>query len=233
MLVKTLCLTGPAGHPMSDALAALGAKARRDVPGLQLVQVDEVVRQIPTDYLAGDKPPGLMGEASKITASMDFHFADAKAAQAAQASPAWASLMKDVAAIATPLFSLDSEPNIAVALRGTSVDGGFRRWLLLTRRAETVEGFREAWFGRHAGFVRHLPLLEGYVQNLVKARYDAAGKPLAYDALPVDGIAEVCYASEDDMNTSYASKEREPLKDDGVSLNRHVVTVLVQGRVVR
>lgn len=234
MLIKTLCLASRVG---ADAPAALGAAAQaalRSLPGLRQVQVNRVVRQIPTDYIDNDRPySGVVAQADSIDVALDLWFADAATAAQAAAAPAWAALMQGVQAAADMLFALDSEPHIPVPLKNSSEDGGFRRWLLLTRKPATREAFREAWFIRHANFVKELPLLDGYVQNLVSARYDAAGKPVPYEALPIDGIAEVCYADEAAMNTSYASPEREPLKGDGAALNARVSTLLVQGRVYR
>jgi len=81
--------------------------------------------------------------------------------------------------------------------------------------------------------VRELPQLDGYVQGLVSARYDAAGAPVDYAAMPIDGIAEVCFADEAAMNASYASDARLPLRDDGRELMARVSTLLVQGRAYR
>src|SRR5690606_23226244 len=120
----------------------------------------------------------------EIGLTLEWHFDDPAAARAAQASPVWEGLLKEVGAAAPVLFSLEAEPHLAVPLTEVGKNGGFRRWLLLKRNAPTQEGFRDAWFGRHASLVRHLPRLEGYVQNLVTARYDANGQPAAYEALP-------------------------------------------------
>jgi hypothetical protein len=235
MFVKTLCLA--ASLPLPDTVASLELAARhalRDVPGLRQAQVNRVVRHVPTDYIANDRPyRGVVAQADDIDATIDLHFDDAPAARIAIDSSAWGALTKNVQQSARLLFALDSEPNLPVPLQGGAVDGGFRRWLLLTRKAATREGFRDAWFGRHASLVRHLPMLDGYVQNLVSARYDAEGRPADYDALPIDGVAEVCFADEAAMNASYASDARLPLKDDGRDLNARVSTVLVQGKVIR
>jgi hypothetical protein len=92
--------------------------------------------------------------------------------------------------LALPL-AVGARPNIPVALSGSAVEGGFRRWLFLTRKASTPEAFCEAWSVRHANHVKRLPLVEGYVQSLVTARYGASGAPLGYEVLAIDGVAEV------------------------------------------
>jgi hypothetical protein len=235
MLIKTLCLA--ASQPAAaaaDALERMAAQALHELPGLQRAQVNRVVRHVPTDYIENDRPyGGVVAQADAIDVSVDLHFPEAAAARQAVESPAWAALIKGMQGVAQLLFALDSEPNVPVPLRDGAVDGGFRRWLLLTRKAATREDFRDAWFGRHASLVKHLPLLDGYVQNLVMARYDAAGQPVAHDNLPIDGIAEVCFADEAAMNMSYASDARLPLRDDGRELAARVSTLLVHGRVIR
>lgn len=234
MPTRTLCLA--ASMPLPRAVAVLEDAARqalRELPGLQRAEVNRVVRQIPTDYIANDLPyAGAVAEADEITATLALQFADAEAAHAAFDGSAGTALLTRVRAASRVLFMLDSEANVPVPLTGSAVEGGFRRWLLLTRSAATTEGFREAWFERHASLVKQLPLLKGYVQNLVTARYDASGAPVARAALPIDGVAEVCYANEEAMNRSYASDARLPLKDDGAALNKRVSTLLVQGRVL-
>ncbi|SFP25677.1 EthD domain-containing protein [Variovorax sp. 770b2] len=235
MLTRTLCLAVPA--PIAQAVPALeaaAAQALRELPGLQRVLVNRVVRQIPTDYIANDRPyAGVVAEADDITATLALQFEGAAAARAALGGAEGSAFLARVRAAGRVLFMLDSEANVPVALTGSAVQGGFRRWLLLTRNAPTIEGFRDAWFERHASLVKHLPLLEGYVQNLVTARYDASGAPVGHEALPIDGVAEVCYADEEAMNRSYASDARLPLKDDGAALNKRVSTLLVQGRVLQ
>jgi len=235
MLTHTLCLAVP--EPIAPAVEALeeaGAQALRELPGLQRVLVNRVVRQIPTDYISNDLPyAGVVAAADQITATVALQFEDAAAARAALGGTQGMAFQARMRAAGRVLFMLDSEANVPVALSGSAVQGGFRRWLLLTRNAATADGFREAWFGRHASLVRELPELEGYVQNLVTARYDAAGAPAGREVLPVDGVAEVCYADEEAMNRSYASDARLALKDDGAALNKRVSTLLVQGRVLQ
>ena len=124
MLITTLCL---ASRPAVDAPLALGRVAKNSLgtlAGLRQVQVNRVLRQIPTDYISNDKPyRGVVAEADRIDLTMDLQFADAAAATQAVASPAWAELMGDVQVVAEVLFALDAEPNIPVALSCSAVDG--------------------------------------------------------------------------------------------------------------
>ena len=105
--------------------------------------------------------------------------------------------------------------------------------MLLARNSATQEQFRDAWFGRHAQLVKQLPQIDGYLQNLVTARYDAASRPVGYDELPINGVAELCFASESAMNASYTSDARLPLRDDARELLVRITTVLVQSEALQ
>lgn len=234
MSMKTVCLA--ALRPVSEVTETVERAAREHlsgVAGVRHIGLHSVVRHVPTDYIANDRSyGGVVAEADDIGAILDLHVSSPAAGAELVASQAWQNFLLAIAPVARPLFSLDSEANIPVPLRAGSVKGGFRRWLLLTRKAPTIDAFREAWFVRHANLVKHLPRLDGYVQNLVSGRYNAQGKPAPYAELPIDGIAEVCYADEAAMVESYASDARLPLRDDGAELNARVSTILVEGRVI-
>jgi hypothetical protein len=235
MSMRTVCLA--ALGPVREVTETVERAAREHLAGVAKVLhigLHRVVRHVPTDYIANDRPyGGVVAEADDIGAILDLHFHNAEAGAEVMASAAWQNFLLAIAPAARPLFSLDSDANIPVPLRAGAVQGGFRRWLLLTRKPATPEAFREAWFVRHANLVKHLPRLDGYVQNLVNARYNAQGKAVPYSALPIDGIAEVCYADESAMVESYASDARLPLRDDGAELNARVSTILVDGKVIK
>lgn len=235
MSLKTLCLATL--RPLPEVTESVERAVRDHLLGLKSLRhivLNQVVRHVPTDYIANDRPyGGVVAQADDIGAILDLHLASAAVGAELVASEAWQNFLLAIKPVARPLFSLDSEANIPVPLRAGSVHGGFRRWLLLTRKAATPEAFRQAWFVRHADLVKHLPRLDGYVQNLVSARYDADGKPVSYADMPIDGIAEVCYADEAAMVESYSSDARLPLRDDGAELNARVSTLLVDGRVIQ
>ncbi len=235
MSLKTVCLA--ALRPLPEVTETVERAARETLIGLAGVRqigLQRVVRHVPTDYIANDKPyGGVVAEADDIGVVLDLHLTSPEAGAQVVASPAWRDFLLAIAPVARPLFLLDSEAHVPVPLRANAVKGGFRRWLLLTRKAASPEAFRQAWFVRHADLVRHLPRLDGYVQNLVSARYDAQGRPAPYADVPIDGIAEVCYADEAAMVESYASDARLPLRDDGADLNARVSTLLVDGKVIQ
>jgi hypothetical protein len=234
MFIKTFCLGAPARETSATALAAAAKQACASVPGLREVLVQRVLRHIPTDSVRDDRShTGVVAEADRIACVVECGFADMQGANQARDVPAWQSLMQALQVAGEPLFTLDTQSNVPIVPTRGAVDGGFRRWMLLARKAETQEQFRDAWFGRHASLVKALPQVDGYLQNLVTARYDAQGRAAGYEALPIDGVAQLCFADEQAMNSSYASDARLPLRDDGRALLGRITTVLMQGEVYR
>ena len=213
MLIRTICLAAAPALPL-PALAAA-----RAIPGFRQAQLLRAVRHIPSDSVNNSAAAQAAPGAERIQAVVELYFDDGGSAPAT-AGQDWG---------APVLFSFDSRPNIPVEPRGPAAQGGFRRWMLLTRKAATPDQFRAAWFGRHAELLKAMPHVDGYLQNLVTRRYDAQGREVDHATLPVDGIAEICYADEAAMTASYTSEARLPLRDDGRALLERITTILVQG----
>ncbi len=219
MSTHILCLAGD---------AAVRAVAPR-LPNAQ-VHIYSVLRHIPTDSVTEEQARRpIVPDAERIHTILECCFPDAAAQAEAQAGAQWRAFAAAVDESGERLCAFDVLSNVPVAPVRGAVDGGFRRWMLLRRAAASPEAFRDAWFGRHADLVKQLPRVDGYVQNLVTARFGADGQPAAYDSLRVDGIAELCFADESAMGESYASDARLPLRDDGRVLLAGNVTLLVQG----
>ncbi len=235
MLIKTFCLAAPSGG--AQGAPALGGAARAvlaAVPGLREVQAFTVLRHIPTDSVPdGLAHSGVVRDAERIALVVECRFDNALFSIQAATAPGWAAFMEALQAGRELLFALDTFSNVPIAPVGKAVDGGFRRWMLLARKATTQDEFRDAWFGRHADLVKALPGVDGYLQNLVTARQDALGRAVSYRALPIDGVAQLCFADEAAMNATYTSEARLPLRDDGRALLGRITTLLVQGEAWR
>ena len=219
MLTHILCLAG------DDAVRA----ALPRLPDAQ-VHIYRVLRHIPTDSVTEEQAsrpiaPG----AERIRAIVEFSFADASARAEALAGAPWHAFAAALDASGERLFAFDALSNVPVPPVRGAAGGGFRRWMLLRRAAERSGDFRDAWFGRHADLVKRLPRVDGYVQNLVTARYGPDGQPTGEQDLAIDGIAELCFADEAAMLEAYASDARLPLRDDGRALLAGNVTLLVHG----
>ena len=199
------------------------------------VHLDRVTRHIPTDSLPGQQAAvEVTPLAHDITALIEVYVDAGAPGLAAQASAGWREAHAQLRTRCGLMFSLEGESNPAIALHNGAQNGGFRRVMLLRRGVDkTAQSFRDDWFGRHAALVRHLPRVDGYLQNLVTRCSDGDGAPLPYDALPADGIAHICYADEAAMNESYASAAREALKADGRTLLSRINTMLLRTEVLR
>lgn len=231
MILKSICL-GPdrsdvrgASVLLRTAAAALTACS----PGLVGVQRLRVLRHVTSDSVKDPQAQGsVVPQAARIASALEFHFDSQQSLQDCTGGPAWASFAEQVLSVAPIILSLDAHCNVPIIPTDSAATAGFRRWMLLARKAATQEQFRDAWFGRHADLVKRLPHVDGYLQNLVTQRYDAQGRKVGYEQLPVDGIAEMCFADEAVMNASYASEARLPLRDDGRELLGRIDTMLVQ-----
>jgi hypothetical protein len=221
------------GRAEPPALLRAGQGARAALPALRQVQVQRVLRHIPTDSVAPDQArQEIVPRAGEVQAVLACEFADEGARAEAMAMPAWSGFMDAVRAAGEPLLSFHTFANVPITPVRGAAEGGFRRWMLLRRAGPTREDFRDAWFGRHADLVKRLPQVDGYLQHLVTGRYDGRGRPLDYAGAQVDGIAELCFADEAAMQASYASEARIPLRDDGRELLGGIATLLVHGEAV-
>jgi uncharacterized protein (TIGR02118 family) len=73
---------------------------------------------------------------------------------------------------------------------------------LINRPADTSrEEFGEWWLGHHAPLVAHLPGLRRYVISL--------SEPDGEGEAPYDGVAELWFDSQGDMESAFASREGE------------------------
>ena len=147
MFIKTFCLGAPNAAADADAEAALAAAARRaraTVKGLREVQVYRVLRHIPTDSVPDDRShTGVVAAADRIARVVECRFDDAQAEAAARTAQAWQALLQALPAAGEPLFALDTQSNVPIPPVRQAVQGGFRRWMLLARKAPTHEQFRD------------------------------------------------------------------------------------------
>ena len=204
-------------------------------PAVREVHLDRVTRHIPTDSLSDQRAAvEVTPLANDITTLIEVYVDAGAPGLAAQASTGWRQAHAQLRLACGLMFSLEGESNPAIALHNGAQHGGFRRVMLLRRGVDkSAPSFRDDWFGRHASLVRHLPRVDGYLQNLITRCSDADGAPLPYDTLPADGIAHICYADEAAMNESYKSDAREALKADGRTLLSRINTMLLATEVLR
>ena len=66
------------------------------------------------------------------------------------------------------------------------------------------EDFRREW-RIHGDFVRKMPGVSAYRQNVVVVREREKGKPCDYDTLPIDGIVELWFKDEQTLQNAFGS----------------------------
>ncbi|MGI4812292.1 MAG: EthD domain-containing protein [Janthinobacterium lividum] len=203
-----------------------------DLQNVESVHVNRVVRHIPTDSMSDDKAPtDVLPNVGDIDYILEVYL---------KGAPATASVRRRTVTNIEKLlpdgklmFWLDAEPNIPIALHNGAQKGGFKRVMLLGRAAADQATFRSDWFGRHADFVKKMPHVDGYTQQLVTERYGADGAEVSREQLPIDGLAGLCFADEAAMQKAYSSEERIPLKEDGRTLLRLNSTMQIDATVVQ
>lgn len=230
MHVQSFCLAGDDPLRLQKTLLALADHARNQLPQLQRVLVFRVLRNIPTDSVTADQAlREILPRTDEIKAIVECSFVDEASRSEARASDAWSDWCDSLRNEGEVLYAFDSFENVPIKPIAGALNGGFRRWMPLKRAAASPDTFRDGWFGRHADLVQHLPHVQGYIQQLVDSRFEGDGSPSWYERLPVDGIAQLCFANEEKMRAAYSSDARLPLRDDGRTLLAGIATLLVHG----
>jgi uncharacterized protein (TIGR02118 family) len=80
-----------------------------------------------------------------------------------------------------------------------------KRISTLKRRPDvSEEDFRREW-KIHGDYVRKMPGVAAYRQNVVVARELVKGDPCSYEDLPIDGIVELWFENTDTLDAAFAS----------------------------
>ena len=102
---------------------------------------------------------------------------------------------------------------------------------ILTRKENlTHEQFVRHWVEIHAPLAHAVPGLERYVQShIVEQRFRSDIAPLE---VQLDGIAELWFASLEDMRAANASAQMKALHDDGARFIGRIATYTVEEREI-
>lgn len=102
---------------------------------------------------------------------------------------------------------------------------------LLARRSDlSGEQFARYWLENHAGIVRRMPAVGGYVQNLVAERLlrpANAANPFGFD-----GIVELWFADAEAQKTAFASPAAAELPPDEPNFIRGITIYAVEAEVM-
>ena len=82
-----------------------------------------------------------------------------------------------------------------------------KRMSTLKRRPDLSEkDFRHEWHA-HGAYVREMPGVSGYRQNVIVARELSKGTSCGYQDLPIDGIVELWFKDEATLEAAFASRQ--------------------------
>lgn len=124
-----------------------------------------------------------------------------------------------------------AEPNevITPPAPGTTL----KRMSFLRRRADvTPEVFSHEWTVVHAAWVKTLPGVLGYRQNLITHRESPKGTVIGYEGLAIDGIVELWFENTDTLNAAFASPQGIQTTQHATTFIDEITTFLVEPFVV-
>lgn len=106
------------------------------------------------------------------------------------------------------LHIVTAEPHVVIEIPEASARAPLlKRISILRRRPETSEeDFRREW-RIHGDYVRKMPGVSGYRQNVVVGRELRKGVPCGYDDLPIDGIVELWFKDAETLQQAFGSSQ--------------------------
>lgn len=108
-----------------------------------------------------------------------------------------------------------------------------KRMSLLRRRADvSSERFSYEWREVHGELVKSMPGIRGYRQNHIITRQAPKGTTVAYDGLPIDGIVELWFDSNESLNAAFASPQGQTTMAHARTFIAEITTFLVQTHVI-
>jgi uncharacterized protein (TIGR02118 family) len=168
------------------------------LPGLRAYRQNHVVDA--QQYDLGD-----LGSQMLFDGFSQLWFDDGVRMRGALSAGIGADLMRDESHFIGTLHIVAAESRTVVQppdTQGTLV----KRMSVLKRCAGVpAEDFRREWSEGYAGLVQAMPGVRGYRQNRVVERERVKGTPCAYEALPIDGIAELWFDDLQSMERAFSS----------------------------
>lgn len=168
------------------------------LPGLQAYYQNRIVddRQFGVSYQRG---------AWDLDGFSELQFEDIETMKSALASAPFSATVQDADLFLSRVRLVVCEKHVVVPLVPT--EGPVIKRMSLLRRHPHLsqDAFRREWIERHAEMIAQWPDVLGYNQNLIVDRYASMAETAPYEAVPVDGIVEFWFRSEEDADTLYKS----------------------------
>lgn len=118
-----------------------------------------------------------------------------------------AALIADEARFIGQLHIVTAEQEVVIPLPETPARAGLLKRISTLRRPD---GMSEAEFRRewrvHGDFVKKMPGVSAYRQNVIVERELVKGTPCSYGALPMDGIVELWFESAETLEAAFSSE---------------------------
>lgn len=131
------------------------------------------------------------------------------------------------------LHIVTAEPSVVIPLPEPARRARLlKRMSIITRRPGSGEAdFRREWKA-HGEFVRKMPGVSAYRQNVVVARARDKGVPCDYATLPIDGIVELWFEDEATLQDAFASAAGRSTMAHARSFLGEITAFLVQERQI-
>lgn len=100
--------------------------------------------------------------------------------------------------------------------------------LLKRRDGITPEQFKTEWLGKHAELVSKWPGVMGYNQNLVINRYATMAETTGYEAVPVDGLVEFWFRTEDEVEALFRTDQVKKTQQHAHEFIGEITTFFVE-----
>ncbi len=168
------------------------------LPGLRAYRQNHVVDARQHDL-------GDLGSRMLFDGFSQLWFDDGERVRGALSAGIGADLVRDERHFIGTLHIVSTESRTVIQppdTQGTLV----KHMTIIARRAGVRgEDFQRDWSEACAGLMRAMPGVRGYRQNQIVERELVKGTPCAYDALPIDGIAEWWFDDLPSMERAFSS----------------------------
>jgi uncharacterized protein (TIGR02118 family) len=169
------------------------------LPGLRRYHQNYIIGSLQLD------PDGGQGD-WRLDGISELWFDDPAAMRAAIGSDAYRAVAADEPNCMVNSKAIVAEQNVIVPLQSGDV-GRFVKCMSILIHAQGVNAavLRETGIEMNSSTVARLSGLVGYTLNVVVARM-AAGAPATYEAIPVDGLAEMWFRDAEALRAAFASQ---------------------------
>lgn len=141
-----------------------------------------------------------------------------------------AALIEDESRFLGGLHIVTVAPSVVVAVPEERRAKLLKRISLLKRRPDvSLEDFSREW-QIHAEYVRRMPGVAGYRQNIIVAREFTKGTACSYEQLPLDGVVELWFEDTRALEAAFASRSGRATMSHARSFLAEITAFLAEER---